>query len=173
MIAGLLIAATAVQASAPPKIVTVTPAPPPPIARSDRIANAPVISEPVSVPAVPVRVRVTANGNQLLNDVFRVGRNGGASYQESRAQAPNILCPNQRYYGTQDRYSLNVNLYLRDDNPGGPSVNLTVRWQRPATPLTCTSDGSREVQLTQSVPLGPGQSVTVQGDAGLAVTLSR
>jgi hypothetical protein len=50
---------------------------------------------------------------------------------------------------------------------------LNVRWQRPAKPQTCDSDGSREVQITQTVPLAPGQSVTVQGDAGLAVTLSR
>jgi len=52
-------------------------------------------------------------------------------------------------------------------------INLTVSWQRPTKATGCAGDGTRQVQLTQTVPLGPGQSVTIDGDAGLSVTLSR
>jgi len=156
------------QASSPPPIVAVAPTPPPIV----RVAGDLMIAD-APVPAFPVRVRVMAGGQQLLNDTFRVGRNAGASYTESRSEAPDMVCSNQRYYGSQQRYSLNVNLYLRDDGTNGPAVNVTVRWQRPAKLMTCGGDGSREVQLSQTVPLAPGQSVTLQGDAGLAVSISR
>jgi hypothetical protein len=162
------------QASPPPPIIAVALSPPQPIIRAQsRVGNGVLISDVTQVPAVPVRVRVTAGGKQLFNDTLKVNRNAGASYQESRNEAPEDVCPGQRYYGSQERYSLNVSLSLRDDTPSGPSVNVTVRWQRPSKLLTCNGEGSREVQLTQTVPLAPGQSVTVQGDAGLSVTVSR
>ena len=157
------------QASAPPPIVTVVPTPP--VVRAMRTTGDLVPGTPV--PVIIVRVRVTAAGQQLLNDTFRVSRNASASYQESRSEAPDIMCSTQRSYGSQQRYSLNVNLYLRDDGTNGPAVNVSVRWQRPAKLMTCGGEGSREVQLTQTIPLAPGQSMTVEGDAGLAVTISR
>ncbi len=123
--------------------------------------------------AIPVHVRVTAGGQELLDDSFRVSRNGGASYQESRSEAFETVCPGQHYYGSQERYSLTVNLYLRGDASSGSAVSVSVRWQRPSKLLTCNGEGSREVQLTQTVPLAPGQAITVQGDAGLSVTVSR
>jgi hypothetical protein len=158
--------------SSPSPVVAVAP-PAPPIVRSSRIVSDVRMTDAL-VPAVPVRVRVTAGGQQLLNDTFRVNRNAGASYQESRSEAPDTVCPNQRYYGSQERYSLNFNLNLRDDMSNGrPGINISVRWQRPSSLPTCAGEGSREVQLTQTVPLDPGQSVTIQGDAGLEVTVSR
>ena len=172
MITALWIAATAVQGPVPPIIAVAPPAPAPAIV-GNRIAQSESVPQTVALPAISIAVRVTANGDQLLNDRFRVSRNGGASYQVNRNEASNMVCTNQRYSAAQDRYSLGVNMYLRDDAPSGPSVTLNVRWQRPAKPQTCDSDGSREVQITQTIPLAPGQSVTVQGDAGLAVTLSR
>ena len=158
------------QVSSPPPVITLAPpSPPPPIVR---VAGDLMVAD-TPVPAIPVRVRVTAGGQQLLNDTFRVRRNASASYTESRSEAPDMVCSNQRYYGSQQRYSLNVNLYLREDGTNGPAVNVTVRWQRPAKLMTCGGEGSREVQLSQTVPLAPGQSITLQGDAGLAVTISR
>jgi hypothetical protein len=125
-----------------------------------------------AVAAMPVRVRVTAGGEQLLNDVFRINRNASASYQVSRSEAPESSCQPASYSGSQERYSLNLNLYLRGETTD-PMVNVSVSWQRPTKPLDCVGDGSRQVQLTQTVRLPPGQSVTIQGDAGLSVTLSR
>jgi hypothetical protein len=52
-------------------------------------------------------------------------------------------------------------------------VNVTVSWQRPSKTPSCGGNGTRQVQLTQSVPLAPGQSVAIEGDAGLQVMLSR
>lgn len=180
MFASLIVAAAVTphgmisQATVPPPMIAVAPVPPPPIVTSSRRGpDGVVVSDVGLVPVLPVRIRVTAEGQQLLNDTFRVSRNGGASYQSSRSEAPDSVCPGQRYYGSQERYSLSVNLYLRDDAPTGPAVNVSVRWQRPAKLLTCNGEGSREVQLTQTVPVAPGQSVTVQGDAGLVVTVSR
>ena len=184
MFEGLIIAAVAAaqpgivsQASVPPPIVTVVapPAPPPPMVVSavGRIGNDVIAPDMAPVPAIPVHVRVVAGGQQLFNDTFRVSRTAGASYQESRSEAPETVCATQRYYGSQQRYSLNINLYLRDDTSSGPAVNLTVSWQRPSKVLACGGEGSRQVQLTQTVPLAPGQSTTVQGDAGLVVTISR
>jgi hypothetical protein len=52
-------------------------------------------------------------------------------------------------------------------------INVSVSWQRPSKTVGCAGEGTRQVQLTQTVPLAPGQSVTLQGDAGLTVTVSR
>jgi hypothetical protein len=114
-----------------------------------------------------------AGGRQLFNDTFRVARNSGASYSENRSEAPEMSCGGDRYSGSQERYSLNINLYLREDIPTGPAVNVSVNWQRATRGIECGEEGTRGVQLTQTVPLAPGQSVTLEGDAGLAVTVSR
>jgi hypothetical protein len=171
MVADLILAAT-VAAQPPPPVVT---APlPPPIVRLASRAQGDIASPSVlPVTAVPVRVRVVAGNRQLFDDTLRVTRNAGASYQESRSEAPEAVCTGDRYYGSQERYSLNINLNLRDETPIGPAVNISVNWQRPSSGVSCGGEGTRTVQLTQTVPLATGQSTTVQGDAGLAVTISR
>lgn len=159
---------TLAQSTLPPPI-TVVPTPPPVL----RVA--PIRGDYSAVPAVapfPIRVRVVAGTQVLFNDTLRIARNANASYQESRNEAPETICPGERYYSSQERYSLNINLYSRDDNSSGPAVNISVSWTRPARAVTC-GEGTRQVQLTQTVPLASGQSVTLQGDAGLSVTLSR
>jgi hypothetical protein len=102
-----------------------------------------------------------------------VTRNASASYSENRSEAPDVVCAGDRYYSSQERYSLNIQLYLRDDNSNGAGVNVSVNWQRPSPNAGCDGEGTRTVQLNQTVPLGAGQSMTVEGDAGLTVTLSR
>jgi hypothetical protein len=167
-IAAALQAGMVAQATAPSPVIA--PVLPPPIITSairaypDRTATA--------VSAMPIRVRVVAGKDELLSDVFRVSRNASASYQVSRSEAPESTCQPDGYSGSQDRYSLNLNLYLRGE-AADPTVNVSVSWQRPAGAGDCTGDGSREVQLTQTVRLPAGQPVTIRGDAGLVVTLSR
>lgn len=141
--------------------------PPPPIA----IRAVPVVVEPSAV--APIRVRVAVGTQTLFDDELRVGRGSGASYSESRSEAPSIDCSADRYYGGGDRSSLSVQLYLRDEVQTGPAVNLNVTWQRPASTNVCPNEGTRSVSLTQTVPLAPGQSATVRADGGLSVTLSR
>lgn len=161
------------QTSAPPPI-TVVPTPPMPPIIAIAPTAPPIGRSPQIVPAIPipVRVRVTAGSQVLFNDTLRVSRNSGASYQESRSEAPETVCPTERYYSASQRLSLNLNLYLRDDTIAGWLVNVSVSWSRPARAVAC-GEGTRQVQLTQTVPLAPGQSVTLQGDAGLIVTVSR
>jgi len=125
------------------------------------------------VEATPIRVRVAVGTRQLFNDTLRVTRNASASYSENRSEAPDVVCAGDRYYSSQDRYSLSVQLYLRDDNSNGAGVNVSVNWQRPSPNTGCDREGTRSVQLNQTVPLGPGQSITLEGDAGLTLTLSR
>jgi hypothetical protein len=158
------------QAVSPPPVVVAVQAPPPQPVISDVIRAYP---QRVSAPTVmPIRVRVVAGGEQLLSETFRVSRNVGASYQLSRNEASETGCPATAYYDSQQRYSLNLGLYLRDEGTQ-PRVNVSVTWQRPSKIADCSGDGSRQVQLTQTVAVAPGQSVTIQGDAGLSVTLSR
>lgn len=161
MIVALAFAAATV--AAPPRAVARTAAPP----------IVAVVPEMTPVPAVPIHVRVTAAGQELLNDTFRVASNAVATYQLSRSEAPDAVCTGDRYYSSQERYALNMNLYLRDGSAPGTMVNVSVSWQRPGKMPGCAGEGSRQVQLTQTVPLAPGQSVTIEGDAGLAVTISR
>ena len=132
-----------------------------------------VAPEMTPVSSVPIHIRVTAAGQELLNDTFRVTSNAGATYQLSRSEAPDAVCAGERYYSSQQRYALNMNLYLRDGSAPGTMVNVSVSWQRPSKVPSCGGEGSRQVQLTQTVPLAPGQSVTIEGDAGLMVTISR
>jgi len=116
---------------------------------------------------------VTAAGRLFLDDTFRVAPSAGASYQESRSEAPEAVCAGERSYSSQERYGLNMNMYVSDNSTPQMRINLTVSWQRPSRTPSCDGNGTRQVQLTQTVPLGPGQSVTIDGDAGLQVTLSR
>lgn len=173
-IAAAAAAQGSIAQSSSPAPITVVPTPPmPPIVAIAPIAP-PIVrnSLTLAVP-MPVRVRVTAGAQVLFNDTLRVSRISGARYEESRSEAPETACPSERYFSSSQRYSLNVNLYLRDDSTVGSLVNVSVSWQRPSRAVGCGGEGTRQVQLTQTVPLAPGQSVTLQGDAGLSVALSR
>jgi hypothetical protein len=125
------------------------------------------------VTAISLHVRVVAGAQQLFNDTFRVTGNAGANYQESRMQAPEVVCSDVGYYDSQQRSSLTISVSLRAASPEATLVNVSVSWQRPIAATSCVGNGSREVQLSQTVPLGPGQTVTIHGDAGLAITLGR
>jgi hypothetical protein len=120
-----------------------------------------------------VHLRITAGNRELYNDTLRVTRNAGASYSESRSEASEGACAGGRYSGSSERHSLNIQLYLRDDMQSGQAVNVSVDWKRPSDNIVCGGEGSRTVQLTHTVPLTPGQSTTLHGDAGLTVTITR
>ena len=121
----------------------------------------------------PIAVRVTAGNRILFNDTLRVSENSSASYSENRSEAATVACPPPRSHDSSDRSSLSIQLYLRDNRNTGEAVNISVNWQRPAPGSACGNDGTRTVQLGQTVQLQPGQSATIQGDAGLVVTLTR
>jgi hypothetical protein len=137
------------------------------------VGAAPSLQERPALQVSPIAVRVTAGNRILFNDTLRVAEGSGASYSENRSEAAAVTCPAPRPYETSDRSSLSVQLYLRDNRTTGEAVNISVNWQRPAPGSACGDDGTRSVQLGQTVQLQPGQSATIQGDAGLVVTLTR
>jgi len=119
-----------------------------------------------------VRTRVTSGNRVLFDDVLRVSRNGPANYTVNRHEAALVTCPAPRSTGGQERQSLNIQLYLREEPQIGPLISLNVSWQRPTEGSGCFGEGTRSVSLVDTVPLQPGKSTTLSGDAGLAVTLS-
>ena len=141
----------------------------PPIVAAPRIAS----YQQLTPVGAAIAVRVTAGNRVLFNDTLRVSSGSGASYSESRSEAALSICPAMRPYGSSERSSLSVQLHLRDNQATGPAVNVTVNWQRPAPGAACDNDGTRSVQLGQTVPLPHGESTTIAGDAGLLVTLTR
>ena len=180
----LLLAADSVIArplpAPPPEIVAITPqnasgliavshSAPPPVTVA--VPPAPVVATPR--PVSPVRVRVTAGDKTLFDGELRTARGSGASYSETWSEAPAIDCSADRFYASGERRSLNLQLHSRDEPQTGPAVTVNVTWQRPTSSTVCPSEGSRSVSLVQTVPLAPGQTSTIRGDAGLTVTLSR
>src|SRR3954469_3613171 len=103
----------------PPMIVAAPTAPPTPIMAGGRI---PAVAQASDV--ARVRLRIVAGNQTLFDDELRVGRSSGASYSQSRSEAPEFNCSSDRYYGGGgDRDSLNVQLYLRDDPQAGQAIN--------------------------------------------------
>jgi len=156
-------------------LIAVAPGPAIPVARAPPPSLA--VSAP-STPAspritVPVRVRVTAGDRQLYQGTLRVARNATANYSENRNEAPQEVCEGNRYSGLSERHSLSVQLTLRDDEQVGQAVHVSVSWKSPSEALTCGGEGSRSVEMVQTVPLAPGQTATLRGDGGLSVTVSR
>jgi hypothetical protein len=123
--------------------------------------------------AIPIRVQVTSGTETLYNGTLRVTRNASASYAESRNEAPESPCESNRYSSSTERYSLSIQINLRDDELVGQAVNVSVEWKRPSSSLVCGAEGTRTVAMVQTVPLAPGQIAKLQGDANLAVAISR
>jgi len=158
-----------IAAQVAPPIVAMTPPAPPPVAAATPPAP-PIVRSAVAYrrpgPPVRVSVRVTDGKDVLISDRLWVGQLG-AGVTQSRREALGNGCPESR--GTLER---NVNFQI---SPWYAETNnrfrATVRWSRPA--LTGCESGSRSVAIEQTVELAPGQTVALQGDAGLRVELTR
>jgi len=137
------------------------------------LANDRIMPVAASVGVIPVDVHVSAGGRVLFNDTLRVARNSGASFNQNRSEASLTACDTSRGYESADRHSLSINLYLQENTPGDPRVNVSVSWQRPVPGMECQTDATRMVQVTQTVRLDPGVSQTIEGDAGLKVIVTR
>ena len=145
------------------------PAPPPMVSSTNSMP--PVITPvmtPYNRPAVSVRVRAYAGRQVLLQDEFRVGRMP-AMYNLTRSEADQSTCPNSSSYGSMARSS--VNFSLRADGASGDGYRVSFGWSRPTS--GCASEGTLSVTVDRAVELRPGRSVTVEGDGGLRVELTR
>jgi hypothetical protein len=120
-----------------------------------------------------IDVDASAAGNTLWRGSLRVGAPSGASFQRTLTEAPPEGCATGgelSYPGVRDSFRVQLNASSRDDET--PRQSFTVEWQRPSD--QCTSGvTTRTVQLSGSLQLKPGQSVTVEGDAGLTLRFSR
>ena len=159
---------TAIVSLEQPDAARITTAP-----RIVAIGSVPPFEQLPAVEVAPIAVLVRAGDRLLFSGTLRVASGSGASYSENRSEASRTTCPTLRPYESTERSSLSIQLYLREDQRAGQAVNVNVNWQRPAPGGSCGNDGTRSVQLSQTVQLQPGQNATVEGDAGLVVNLSR
>lgn len=114
-----------------------------------------------------VAVEVSAGGQSLWSGTLRVGYPMGASVERSLTQALPVDCvvdENGGYRAGRNSFRLGLN------NPQFPDkqvrMSFNVSWQRPAE--TCAdAQFTRSVELSGSIQLEDGESVTVQGDGGL------
>jgi len=119
-------------------------------------------------------VAITAGRDPLWSDSVRVGQ-AGVSYSQSLRQADEI-CPgrprlsNDAYRSFESSRQLSFNLSRRGPREAD-SFSLSVRWQRPMS--ACEGGGNRGVSIEQQIEIAPGQTVRLNGDAGLAVSLTR
>ena len=136
---------------------------------ADRIATPPAVSAPTQT----VSVRVSSPQGLLWQGTMRVAENQGASYSQNMSQASTMVCPPGSPYDRSERSSVSFNVYTQNYGQGRPNYRLDVSWARPIIDPNCGESGTRTVQINQSVMLNPGQTATIEGDAGLKVELTR
>ena len=136
---------------------------------ADRIATPPAVSTPTQT----VSVRVSSPQGLLWQGTMRVTENQGASYSQNMSQASTMVCPPGSPYDRSERSSVSFNVYAQNYGQGRPNYRLDVSWARPIIDPNCGESGTRTVQINQSVMLNPGQTATIEGDAGLRVELTR
>src|SRR5215218_9191321 len=136
---------------------------------ADRITPPPAVSTPTQTLAV----KVSSPQSLLWQGTLRVGENQSASYSQNMSQASTLVCPPGSPYDRSERSSVSFNVYTQNYGQGRPNYRLDVSWARPIIDANCGESGTRTVQINQSVMLEPGQTATVEGDAGLRVELSR
>ena len=158
-----MIALLMLAAAVPP-----VPAPPP-------IVALPRVDPASSAPPVTFDVEVRAGGEVQWSGPMRVSGQSPASFSRNKSDAAEALCPSPVYPGASARTSLSVTLTSRRVAPDRIGYNLRVSWDRPGpvADACLAPQSTRTVALTQNVAIEPGQSVTVNGDGGLSVTLRR
>jgi hypothetical protein len=168
--ATLLIAAAPAPVVAAPPIIRVE-SPPLPSEYRERMERQRVERELIQQrqrrSRATVAVEVSAGGQSLWSGTLRVGYPMGASVERSLTQALPVDCvvdENAGYRAGRNSFRLGLN------NPQFPDrqvrMSFNVSWQRPAE--TCAdAQFTRSVELSGSIQLDDGESVTVQGDAGL------
>jgi hypothetical protein len=164
-----LIGVLAVQAVSPPPTITpvppmVRPTPPPIITTS--VSPPPMYIGGYNRPNAIVRVRIFAGRTRLLEDSFRVGRTH-AMFNQNRSDAVEKPCATT--HSQTVRTSLSFG--LRPEGSTDNAYRVSFGWTRPTG--GCAAEGILTVNLDQAVMLDPGQTVTVEGDGGVRIELSR
>jgi hypothetical protein len=157
-------------------LIAPLPAPPVVAPRAPAMVyTTPVFNDPSrSDMAVPDRldVHVTGGGETLFRGPLRISRQTSASFSQSKSDASDRGCTSGRY-GSEGRSA--VNLSLRQSRTGDDQTSYLaeVSWTRPVTTEGCDGNASRTVSLSQSFKLAVGQTLTIEGDGGLRLIITR
>lgn len=153
--------------SAPPPLMVVREAPPAPIITPS--ARSQAYRDRETGPPAILDIRVSGEDGFAWRDTLRVAHRAPASVTQSRTEAPSGRCPAeiQYDYGVRANFTITVNVRSTSN------FSVSIDWTRPASLDGCTAAGSRTVRLSQTVELAPGQSVMLEGDAGLKVEIKR
>ena len=118
-------------------------------------------------------VQISSPAGTLWQGNLRVAQNQGASYSQSLSQASPTICPPNSPYDRSERSSINFNVYVQNSGEFGPIYRIDASWQRPIDEAGCAERGTRTVQVSKALSLAPGESGSVEGDAGLRVDVTR
>jgi hypothetical protein len=165
--------------SAPSAQMPVIPAPPPPPYVPPPVPPAaPIIhfenlpDPPDAVPVVELDVTVAVERASLWEGTLRVGPGAGATIANSRSQASQQHCGiNPRY--PQISTSFDLSVQVLSDPQGATRYSIDMNWNRPSSPDLCPDGGTRDIQLRQIVPIGPGEQVKLQGDGDVTIAIRR
>ena len=157
----------------PPPVVTSPPAPPafpmssppPMIVVPDQGANRqPSIFE----------IQVGAGAAPFWSGTVRAAYGRAASFRQWIDQAAPGDCPRQ-LGETQMSQRLEVSVMPASYGIAARADRFMVQatWSRPVSPGSCPDLGSRTVQVQRIVTLRAGETIEVEGDAGLRVRLHR
>ena len=157
----LAVSAPSSSAAAPPMPVTTT-APP--------VVITPTAPAGTPRPIVQFDIRVSGEEGQIWDGGLRVGGMGG-NYRQDLSEAAPELCEPQGSDVVQRR---DFSIMVRPGNYRSPdSYVVSVSWTRPLPGKGCGRNGTRSVQLQQTVTIQPGETITLRGDAGLIVQMKR
>jgi hypothetical protein len=131
-------------------------------------------AEPSNVPPVLVEVRVSSEQGLLWQGQLRVGASG-ANIVQSRTESEMAGCQTSDRHdrSLRNHFHLNLNRRYGVARDGDAAYALRLSWSRPASSQGCAANGSRTVEISQSLDLPAGGQATLRGDAGLVVTLRR
>ena len=160
-----LVPALLLAMQAPVIAVPAPPAPPP----------RPSPQDEAKLRAVPHRidVRMSAGRELLWEGPLMVSRRQGANLNFNKNEATQPLCLEEMSSYENNQTGIGIGIRALDDRSMADRYMLDIQWTRRAEPRACGSNGSRRGHVDQSVVLPVGQTLTVQGDAGLVIQLTR
>ena len=145
--------------------------------RVDRIP--PIMHVPPKAVAVAgmvaetLHVDVAGDGQTLWSGLLTVGdKYGSASFSQSineyakpcPGRAPGSEMPSQNY---QLRFSISRHNWQTEAD----SFRVTTNWTQPLD--ACRGEGTNEVGVTRIIDIAPGGTVTIEGEGGLVVRVTR
>ncbi len=145
----------------------------PALAESNLARPAPVLDfQPSEKQPVTIDVELMAGSSRLWSGSLRLGApHGNASYSQSKNEYAEP-CARDPYSGNTSS-NQNLRLYINrtysQQEPDQFTVN--VNWVRPVS--ECEGGGTNTLGLQRRLSLDPGRTVTVSGEGGLTVKLTR